>query len=499
MSQATLTGDTFELGDSSLSYKTARISAMTFENKKIRNFVEGELEGKVLNATAGETELSHTTEIVRNDINPDRPADTHLNVSNLLSHYSQNSFDTIIYDPPFTKSRAENLYETDFPGYGRDIKEVFHALLRPGGKLIQFGYTSDGMPFDLGYTRDKICIINVFGRMYDMLITVDRHKPASKPTYGPLYDEKIVMNGSNSTNGSSRPTQQVPINTTYTFSKSKQEQFVAMKSFLAEHIPPGRTLDLYSTDQTSDLLPLENPLPLYEPQIFKNGTQHETGSDRLHFSIPPTEISDSLSQSFSSIIFAPNTNGVFREQTNGKGTDRVIKDQIDALLVKNGTVIQIGPTTTLMPASKMSDGMEYTREAVGVFSYPGCELDTYITIDREAATEYSSTTDSVERSFKPVRHGPTKVECHHCGEEWYFAEYPAISECSCTTCGATPNEWCGVEKEGHLLPVNPQTPREGIHMERENQARRKLESMACPENDGGHVFLQTPQYSPFIP
>jgi hypothetical protein len=55
----------------------------TFEDVKVKKWVENQLNGTVLNACAGETKLHHNGPIHRNDVNPDRPADTHHDVRKL--------------------------------------------------------------------------------------------------------------------------------------------------------------------------------------------------------------------------------------------------------------------------------------------------------------------------------------------------------------------------------------------------------------------------------
>jgi len=59
------------------------LSRWTFEYEPARSIVEEHMHGRVLNACAGKTKLQHDDEIVRNDLNPDRDADVHLDVAEI--------------------------------------------------------------------------------------------------------------------------------------------------------------------------------------------------------------------------------------------------------------------------------------------------------------------------------------------------------------------------------------------------------------------------------
>jgi len=146
--------------------------------------VQTHLQGRVLNACAGKTKLTggfDVEEIVRNDIDEQRDTDTHHDVCELAEHYPTAAFDTIVFDPPFSEYQASQRYE------GRDVGNValakaqFHELLRPGGQVIQFGFTTTNMPMQDGYQREAVAVFNTLGQMNDILGTVDR-KPEQQNT-----------------------------------------------------------------------------------------------------------------------------------------------------------------------------------------------------------------------------------------------------------------------------------------------------------------------------
>lgn len=161
-----------------LSYDAVQPNRWTFQSKKIRQWVEERLQGRTLNACAGRTKLAHDHEVVRNDIDPDRDADLHVDVRALADHFEPESFGTIVYDPPFSENQANESYELDdgevvVAGKDAIAKRQFHELLKPGGQVIQFGFTTTCMPAALEYERREVAVWNTLGRMNDYLSVVD--------------------------------------------------------------------------------------------------------------------------------------------------------------------------------------------------------------------------------------------------------------------------------------------------------------------------------------
>lgn len=160
--------------DINMSYYTVQPNRWTFASDKIRTWVEDRLEGRVLNACAGRTKLEHDDEVIRNDINEERDVDMHVDVCEIADHFDTASFDTVVFDPPFSLNQANKTYEGEKVGSDSLAKRQFHELLRPGGTVIQFGFTTTCMPLSLGYEREAVAIFNTLGRMNDYLGTVDK-------------------------------------------------------------------------------------------------------------------------------------------------------------------------------------------------------------------------------------------------------------------------------------------------------------------------------------
>ena len=160
--------------DLELSYHSVSPNKWTFKSKKIRRWVEQRLTGRVLNACAGKTKLTHDDRIVRNDIDEDRDADLHVDVCEIAQHFEPESFDTIVYDPPFSSYQSIREYDGKDVGDDALAKRQFDELLAEGGRVIQFGFTTTNMPTSLGYKRQEVAVWNTLGRCNDYLSTVDK-------------------------------------------------------------------------------------------------------------------------------------------------------------------------------------------------------------------------------------------------------------------------------------------------------------------------------------
>ena len=166
-------------GDLKLEYHTVQPNRWTFQSRTIREWIEQRLRGRVLNACAGKTRLAHDHEIVRNDIDEQRDADLHLDVCEIADELEDKTFDTVVYDPPFSSYQASRSYEGRAVGDTALAKRQFHELLAPGGRVIQFGYTTTCMPMALDYERVSVGVFNTLGQMNDILGAVDQ-KPGRR-------------------------------------------------------------------------------------------------------------------------------------------------------------------------------------------------------------------------------------------------------------------------------------------------------------------------------
>ena len=155
------------------------LSRWTFDYEPARSIVEEHMHGRVLNACAGKTKLQHDDEIVRNDLNPDRDADVHLDVAEIADHFEQMSFDTVLFDPPFDQKQAEEKYDGVHASDVYSALRQFNELVRPGGHVITFGWNSWGMRSFPAFERVETVLLQRGPLHRDFIVSVDKRTTAS--------------------------------------------------------------------------------------------------------------------------------------------------------------------------------------------------------------------------------------------------------------------------------------------------------------------------------
>jgi len=155
----------------------------TFEYRPAREFVEERLRGDVLNACAGRVRLRHDGAVHRNDLNPEIDADTHVDVANIAEEFAPESFDTVVFDPPYDDLQAADKYDAL---RADDVLAAFNGfgeLLRPGGRVIAFGWNSWGMTSVRGFEREDTVLFQRGPCKRDVIATVDRRTADSLTSF----------------------------------------------------------------------------------------------------------------------------------------------------------------------------------------------------------------------------------------------------------------------------------------------------------------------------
>ena len=109
-----------------------------------------------------------------NDIDINTRANYSMDALEFLKHMTTNSFDYVIWDPPFSQRQAEEIYEGHknvytVPGYVKQCFDEIFRILRVGGMVLKLGYNST-CPH--GFNIEKGYLVNVGGNINDIIITV---------------------------------------------------------------------------------------------------------------------------------------------------------------------------------------------------------------------------------------------------------------------------------------------------------------------------------------
>jgi len=171
-----------QMGAVKWDYLKCPLHRYTFSRKPLRNWIEQECEGKVLNLFAGKTKLS--IDEVRNDLSKDTEADYHDDALVFLQQWSGAKFNTVILDPPYSYRKSMELYNGVYCSQFQKIKQEIPNVLATGGKVITLGYHSVVMGRKRGFEIEKLCLISHGGAIHDTIISVER-------MYNQLHSETL--------------------------------------------------------------------------------------------------------------------------------------------------------------------------------------------------------------------------------------------------------------------------------------------------------------------
>lgn len=159
------------------TYLTQPPKRYTFEQPKLKLWVESWCSGKVLNLFAGEVLLD--TDEYRVDIDEDAVADYYGDAYEFVVT-TEMRFDTIVLDPPYNIRKAREKYAGRYIGNFTKIKNILPMIMEPNGKVITLGYDTVGMSKSRGFEKIAICLVCHGGDHNDTLCLVEEkvHKMA---------------------------------------------------------------------------------------------------------------------------------------------------------------------------------------------------------------------------------------------------------------------------------------------------------------------------------
>lgn len=122
--------------------------------------------------------------VIRNDLNPDLPAQFHMDALEFLKSRNVSEFDGGIYDPPYSVRQASECYMkfglekltakvTNFK-YWKQCKDEIARIIKSGGKAICFGWNSLGLGEKRGFETERILLVTHGGGHNDTIVTVER-------------------------------------------------------------------------------------------------------------------------------------------------------------------------------------------------------------------------------------------------------------------------------------------------------------------------------------
>jgi hypothetical protein len=159
----------------------------TFTIKPIRELIAQEwTKGVWVDPFAGENSPAQIT----NDLNPVRPTTHHMDALEFLKSLPNESADGVLFDPPYSITQAKQCYDefgadkldvsvTSMQYWG-DCKTEICRILKPGGKVLCFGWNSMGVGINRGFEMSRVLIVPHGGSKNDTICTVEVKKQRQK-------------------------------------------------------------------------------------------------------------------------------------------------------------------------------------------------------------------------------------------------------------------------------------------------------------------------------
>lgn len=151
----------------------------TFCIRAIRTVIDKYAFGKIIDPFANENRIANVT----NDLDPQYDTDFHMDATDFLKTFDDNSIDTVLYDPPYSARQVSECYkkmgmtvnkETTQNSYWRKHREQIQRILRPGGIVISCGWNSTGIGKKYGFEIIEILLVAHGSQHNDTIVTIER-------------------------------------------------------------------------------------------------------------------------------------------------------------------------------------------------------------------------------------------------------------------------------------------------------------------------------------
>lgn len=130
---------------------------------------------------------------ITNDLDTQYDTDYHLEASDFISMFEDDSVDIVLYDPPYSPRQISEVYkehglsvnmETTQASYWGNQKKEISQITKHGGKVITFGWNSGGIGKSNGFEIEEVLLVPHGGWHNDTICTVDARQYKSKTNTG---------------------------------------------------------------------------------------------------------------------------------------------------------------------------------------------------------------------------------------------------------------------------------------------------------------------------
>ncbi len=151
----------------------------TFDIKPVKELIQLELtDGVWIDPFANQNKLATIT----NDLNPAYDTNYHMDALDFLKTFQNESIDGVLYDPPYSPRQVTECYqgvgmnvtsETTRASFWGNQKKEISRIVKPGGKVITFGWNSGGIGRKYGFEITRILLVPHGGWHNDTICTVE--------------------------------------------------------------------------------------------------------------------------------------------------------------------------------------------------------------------------------------------------------------------------------------------------------------------------------------
>lgn len=162
------------MNETKLELINTNLKRYTFQNKKMKEWVEENSFGRVLNLFAGYTEL--LLDEYRVDADPNAKAHAHIDALDFVLNYQGYRFDTVILDPPYSYRKSMEMYNGNYTSKFKRLADALPEIVNPHHKIISFGYHSTFMGKVRGYDLKKLCVFAHGGAQHCTIGIIEKPK-----------------------------------------------------------------------------------------------------------------------------------------------------------------------------------------------------------------------------------------------------------------------------------------------------------------------------------
>ena len=152
----------------------------TFDISPIKELINKYMiDGVVIDPFANKNKIATIT----NDLDEQYDTDYHMDATDFLKIFEDNSVDMVLYDPPYSPRQVSECYkklgktvnmQTTQASYWSNQKKEIGRILKPNGIVITCGWNSGGIGKKYGMEIQEILLVPHGGWHNDTIVTVEK-------------------------------------------------------------------------------------------------------------------------------------------------------------------------------------------------------------------------------------------------------------------------------------------------------------------------------------